>query len=119
MTTPLVLYIGKDLILSGPIRQAAQASGWPFRQSEDLSTLPEECDPLVVVADLGALKERAELLGQSARLRPGKTFLAGIAFHTDTESHERATRAHFDRVIHRSRLGPDLKDLLDAILAGR
>jgi hypothetical protein len=119
MNAPLVLYVGKDLMLSGPIRQAAQSSGWTYAQSEDPSNLPGDPDPLVVVADLGALKEKAETLGEAARRRSGKTVLAGIAFHTDTESHERAVRARFDRVIHRSRLGPDLKDLLNAVLSGR
>ncbi|MHB8421358.1 MAG: hypothetical protein ACYC9S_02345 [Leptospirales bacterium] len=114
MSQPTVLYLGRDLFLSGPIRQAAMASGWSFQQSEPTAPIPSEAgDPLVAVFDLGALKDAVSPLAQALKTRVGKTVMIGISFHTDTESHERGEKAGLDRIIHRSRLGHELKAVLD------
>ncbi len=117
MATPTVLYFGRDLFLSGPIRQAAMTSGWSFRQAEPTVPVPSDTgDPLVAVFDLGSLKEDVFPLTQAIRQHHGKTVVVGISFHTDTESHERGKKAGLDRIIHRSRLGPEFKAVLDEAL---
>lgn len=108
-----VLYIGKDLFLSGPIRQVAQSEGWGFRQADPekpLLLLPSR--DLVAVFDLSALKETLFPIVSELRKRPAKTTLVGISFHTDTENIQRGQQAGIDRIVHRSRMGYELKTLL-------
>jgi hypothetical protein len=108
-----VCYIGKDLFLSGPIRQAAVSEGWSFRQEEPAKTSNLGFDgPVVAVFDLSALKEDVFPIAEALRKRTGKTTLVGICFHTDTESLRRGQQAGVDKILHRSRMGPDLKTLL-------
>ncbi len=117
MNSPTLLYLGRDLFLSGPIRQAAMASGWSFRQADPTVPVPSDTgEPLVAVFDLASLKEGVFPLTQSIRQHPGKTVVVGISFHTDTESHQRGKEAGLDRIIHRSQLGPALKAVLDEAL---
>lgn len=114
MSQPTVLYLGHDLFLSAPIRQVALSAGWSFRQSEPTVPLPSDTGtPLVAVFDLGALKEAVFPLAHALKSRPGKTFLVGVSFHTDKESHERGEKAGLDRIIHRSQLGHELKAVID------
>lgn len=108
-----VLYIGKDLFLSGPIRQAAQSEGWAFRQVDpDKPLLLLQCRDLVAVFDLSALKESLFPIVAELRKRSGKTTLVGISFHTDTENIQRGQQAGIDKIVHRSRMGHELKALL-------
>lgn len=108
-----VLYIGKDLFLSGPIRQAAQSEGWAFRQADPEKPLHLLSGrDMVAVFDLSALKETLLPIVAELRKRPGKTTLVGISFHTDTENIQRGQQAGIDRIVHRSRMGHELKTLL-------
>jgi hypothetical protein len=109
----IVVYIGKDLFLSGPIRQAALSEGWTFRQEDPgkAETLSPE-GTIVAVFDLSALKDEVFPLSETLRRRKGKTTLVGISFHTDQDSLRRGQQAGVDKILHRSRMGPDLKMLL-------
>ncbi len=108
-----VVYIGKDLFLSGPIRQAALSEGWSFRQEDPAKASSLSPDgPIVAVFDLSALKDEVFPLTETLRQRGGKTILVGISFHTDMDSLRRGQLAGIDKILHRSRMGPDLKTLL-------
>jgi hypothetical protein len=109
----IVVYIGKDLFLSGPIRQAALSEGWTFRQEDPgkAETLSPE-GTIVAVFDLSALKDEVFPLSETLRRRKEKTILVGISFHTDQDSLRRGQQAGVDKILHRSRMGPDLKMLL-------
>ncbi len=66
----------------------------------------------MAVFDLSALKDEVFPLTETLRQRGGKTILVGISFHTDTDSLRRGQLAGIDKILHRSRMGPDLKTLL-------
>lgn len=109
----IVLYIGKDLFLSGPIRQAAQSEGWTFRQVDPEKPLPlSPGQDIVAVFDLSALKDALFPITTELRKRPEPTTMVGISFHTDTENIQRGQQAGIDKIVHRSRMGHELQTLL-------
>lgn len=71
----IVVYIGKDLFLSGPIRQAALSEGWTFRQEDPgkAETLSPE-GTIVAVFDLSALKDEVFPLSETLRRRKEKRY---------------------------------------------